>query len=343
MTLRDLAKLADLSPSAISLALRDSPRISAATKERVRALAAEHGYTPDARIVDMMRHLRKPRTQRERACFGIISLYDHQRPWEQSTHLTRIHEGMTRRASEIGYRLEPLWLRAPGLTLRRFDEILRTRGIEGLLCFGSPRVDDDFPATLDRYAVVTVGFSIKTKLHRVTSRPYRDTFHACERLHALGYRRIGLVLSDYEDSRTEHSHSAAYLGWCDAMLGSSQHALPILRLNEIEAGPFLRWRSDHSPDAIVLVHSPAAIAQLKLILDVHQIRRPADLGVAVLSHMVEGSGFAGLQQNQTLMGAWAVELLAARIANRDFGIPAIPRVEMVESQWIDGPSLRPSA
>ncbi len=339
MTLRELAKLADLSPSAISLALRDSPRISAATRERVRALAAKHGYQPDARIVDMMRHLRKPRTQRERACFGIVSLYDHQRPWERSIHLTRIHEGMTRRAAEIGYRLEPLWLRAPGLTIRRFDQILRARGIEGLLCFGSPNVDDEFPVALDRYAVVTVGFSIRTKLHRVTSRPYRDTFHACDRLHALGYRRIGLVLSTHEDRRTEYSHTSAYLGWCDASLGAHT-ALPILRLDEIEAGPFLRWRADHEPDAVVVVHSPAAVAQFKLVLEVHGIRPPTDLGVAVLSHMVEGSGFAGLQQNQHLMGAWAVELLAARIANRDLGIPAIPRVEMVESQWIDGPSLR---
>jgi LacI family transcriptional regulator len=338
MTLRDLAKLADLSPSAISLALRDSPRISEATKARVRALAAEHGYEPDARIVDMMRHLRKPRTQRERACFGVISFYDHQRPWDKSPHLARIHKGMTKRASEIGYRLEPLWLKAPGLTLRRFREILDTRGIEGLLCFGSPNVDEEFPATLNHYAVVTVGFSIKTPLHRVTSRPYRDTFHACERLHALGYRRIGLILSDYEDRRTEHSHSAAYLGWCDAHLGTGT-SLPILRLDEIEAGPFLQWRAAHQPDALVLIHSPAAIAQFKLVLDVQGIRRPQDLGVAVLSHMIEGSGFAGLQQNQHLIGAWAVELLAARIANRDLGIPAIPRIEMVESQWIDGPSL----
>jgi len=189
-----------------------------------------------------------------------------------------------------------------------------------------------------RFAIGAVGVSIKTKLHRVTSRPYRDTFHVWERLRALGYRRVGLVLSDYEDRRTEHSHSSAYLGWCDATLGADG-ALPILRLDEIEAGPFLRWRADHRPDAVVVVHSPSAVAQFKLVLDVHEIRRPEDLGVAVLSHMVEGSGFAGLQQNQFLMGAWAVELLAARIANRDFGIPAIPRIEMVESQWIDGPSL----
>ena len=70
------------------------------------------------------------------------------------------------------------------------------------------------------------------------------------------------------------------------------------------------------------------------------IRVPSDLGVAVLSQILDGSGFSGLQQNQPLMGAWAVELLAARISNRDFGIPANPRIEMVESQWVENRSLR---
>jgi hypothetical protein len=40
------------------------------------------------------------------------------------------------------------------------------------------------------------------------------------------------------------------------------------------------------------------------------------------------------------MGAWMVELLAARIANRDFGIPAVPRTELVESEWVKGESLK---
>jgi hypothetical protein len=35
-----------------------------------------------------------------------------------------------------------------------------------------------------------------------------------------------------------------------------------------------------------------------------------------------------------------VELLVDRIANRDFGFPASPRIEMVESVWVNGASLR---
>ena len=32
--------------------------------------------------------------------------------------------------------------------------------------------------------------------------------------------------------------------------------------------------------------------------------------------------------------------LAARIANRDFGMPLNPRTELVESEWITGDSLK---
>jgi len=33
-------------------------------------------------------------------------------------------------------------------------------------------------------------------------------------------------------------------------------------------------------------------------------------------------------------------LLVSRVIHRDFGIPATPHIEMVESRWIDGTTLR---
>ncbi len=339
MNVRHIAKLAGVSPSAVSLALRDSPRISAPTKARVLQLARETGYTPDARIVGLMRHLRKPRAVRQQACFGVISFYDSPRPWEKSRHLAGIHEGMQRRARELGYRLEPLWLRAPGMTYRRFGDILATRGIDGLLCFGSPDFHQEFPVELGGHAIVTVGLSIRTPLHRVTSHFYNDTLNALNRLHALGYRRPGLVLGRHEDTRSAYAHSAAYLGWCENILGA-QAALPLLRMHEIEEPALADWVVGNRPDVVVFVHLPEMIARFRAGLRRLRISIPQALGVVVLSHAVEGSGFSGLQQNQRLMGSWAVELLAARIANQDLGIPVNPRTEMVESEWIEGGSLQ---
>ncbi|HET7536142.1 MAG TPA: LacI family DNA-binding transcriptional regulator [Candidatus Didemnitutus sp.] len=338
MNVRHIAKLVGLSPSAVSLALRDSPKISAATKKRIRQIAEKAGYKPDARVVAMMTHLRKPRAVRQQACFGVISFYDSLRPWEKSRHMARIHEGMTRRADQLGYRLEPLWLRAPGMTYRRFGDILDARGIDGLLCFGSPDFNQEFPAELGTRAVVVVGLSIQTPLHRVTSHFYNDTVNALNRVYALGYRRPGLVLGLHEDMRSANAHAAAYLGWYDHVLGNK--APPVLRLREVEEPALTTWLVKQRPDVIVFVHLPDMIARFRAVLNRLQIEVPRRLGVIVLSHQVEGTGFSGLQQNQNLMGAWAVELLAARIANRDFGIPTNPRTEMVESEWINGGSLR---
>jgi LacI family transcriptional regulator len=304
----------------------------------VLKIARETVYTPDARIADLMRHLRKPRDVRQQACFGVISFYDTLRPWEGSRHLTRIYEGMQARAAELGYRLEPLWLRAPGMSCRRFDEILVTRGIDGLLCFGSPDFNEEFPAELGQHAIVTVGLSIRTPLHRVTSHFYNDTLHALERVQALGYKRPGLVLGAYEDTRSAYAHSAAYLGWCEHVHGPGA-ALPILRLQGLEEPALTEWLVRQRPDVLIFVHLPGMIARLRAVLRRLQIGVPKRLGVVVLSHEVQGTGFSGLQQNQRLMGAWAVELLAARIANHDLGIPASPRTELVESEWIEGGSL----
>lgn len=338
MNLRHLAKLADLSPSAVSLALRDSPKISAATKKRIRKLAEKTGYRADAKVVAMMSHLRKPRAVRQAACFGVISFYDQPRPWENSRHLTRIFQGMTRRADELGYRLEPIWLREPGMTFPRVRGILETRAIEGLLCFGSPNFEQEFPVELGRCAVVTVGLSIRPPMHRVTSHFYNDTLNVLNRVHRLGYRRPGLVLGSYEETRTAHSHTAAYLGWCEHFLGA-ERALPILRVTNVEKKSLAAWLEKNTPDVLIFVHLPEAIAPFRAALREQRLRVPAQLGVAVLSHTVQGTGFSGLQQNQHVMGAWAVELLAARIANHDLGRPTHPRIEMVESEWVDGGSL----
>ncbi|HZZ59348.1 MAG TPA: LacI family DNA-binding transcriptional regulator [Opitutaceae bacterium] len=339
MNLRELARLARLSPAAVSLALRGSGEVSAATRERVRRLADEHGYRPDPAIAEVMRRLRRPADQRRMACFAVISFYDKPHPWEDSRHLTLIYEGMRRRANELGYRLEPLWLRAPGMTYRRFRSILDTRGIEGLLCFGSPDFNQEFPAELDHYAVVTVGLSIRTPLHRVTSHFYNDTVRVLNEVRKLGYRRPGLVVGRYEEARSGHAHTAAYLGWCEHAFGPRQ-ALPVHLDEGGEEGPLLEWLRAQRPDVVILVHLPAILPRIRAALESRRIRVPRDLGIAALSHTLAGTGFSGLEQNQDLMGAWMVELLAGRLASRDLGIPANPRLEMVEGRWVPGRTLR---
>jgi len=54
MTTRELARLAGVSSATVSLALRDHPRISKATKSRIVCLARNHGYVVDGRLSELM-------------------------------------------------------------------------------------------------------------------------------------------------------------------------------------------------------------------------------------------------------------------------------------------------
>jgi DNA-binding LacI/PurR family transcriptional regulator len=339
MSIRRIARSTRLSLATVSLALRDSNKISEATKRRVREAARRLGYRPSAQVAEVMSHVRLSRDPRNESCLALVSFYDGERPWEGSLHLRRICDGMKTRATALGYRLEPLWMRAPGMTPRRLRAILDTRGIEGLLCLGSPRIDEQFPAEFDHYAIVTQGWSIRTPLHRVVNHAFNDTWRALDKLYALGYRRPGLAIGHYEEVRGAHANVSAYLGWCDHMQGSAT-GVPVMRLDRLEEAPFLEWLTQQRPDAVLLVHIYDVVSDCQQLLRKLGLRVPDDLGLAVLSQNLEGTGLSGLQENQRVIGAWAVELVVARIMNRDFGVPAAPRVEMVDSLWVEGRTLR---
>jgi LacI family transcriptional regulator len=339
MSLRRIAAEAGVSPSTVSLALRQSPKIPAGTRARILKIAKRLGYRPDGKLTELMAHLRLARTPKNEACFGVVSLYPDARPWTHSLHLTRIYEGMAARAEALGYRLEPFWLREPGMTLRRIRSILDARGIQGLLCFGSPQLEEAWPTELDHYAIVTQGLSIKTPLHRVVSHVYNDMWRLLDKVHSLGYRRPGLVIGRYEEERSAHAYLSVYLGWSHLVLGSPA-AIPVLQLERVEEQPIASWYAKHRPDVLLFVHHYDALPGFEAILRRQKLRAPRDVGVAVISQSLGGTEFSGLQENQNLLGSWAVELLVSRIMNRDFGIPTNPRIEMVEREWVDGSTLR---
>ncbi len=339
MSIRQIARLAGVSPSTVSLALQHSPRLATETRRRIVAIGKKLGYRPDPKVTALMAQLRASRVAPAMACLGVVSLYDTERPWEIRPHFRRIYEAMERRARELGYRLEPIWLRAPGMTPRRARSILLARGIQGLVSFGGPDVDEPFPRELDEFAIVTLGQSLRTHLHRVASNFFRDMWNTLERVNALGYRRPGLVLGKYDDARSGHACAGAYLGWCEH---DPRHApaLQILRMDQVESEAIARWLSEQKPDVIVFAHLSDRVGELASVLAANRIRVPRDLGVAVVTQNIEGTRFSGMQQSQLLMGTRAVELVVSRIISQDFTIPVHPRIELVESEWVEGKSLR---
>ena len=336
MSVYKIAKVLGKSPSAVSLALNGSPKVSVALKELVAIEARRISYMPSGKLSELMSQIRAAKESKSLGCFAVMSLYDDPCPWQKSLHYSRIYQGMIKSAEALGFRLEPLWLKAPGMTPDRFKGILEARGIKGMLCFGSPKMKEKFPCPLSHFATVTMGLSIDQPMNRVIPNFHNDCILTLDKLHELGYRRPGIIYGSLD--RVIISLSA-YLGWCAFTLGRNQ-TIPPLEIEASSYAKFASWRKRYKPDVLILVIRDSEIQKFLATIKSEGVQIPEDIGVAVITPTIENDGLSGIRQNQALMGDRAVKLLLSRINSQDFGPPEHPRVEMVDGEWIEGASIR---
>lgn len=122
-SLKDIAQLAGVTPTAVSYALRNKPGVSPAKRERILRLAKELGYAPDARIDSWMAQVRAAKSK------SLLPIVWLNTAWEKDAwHRYRFHspyfEGACARALELGYKIEEIWCAEPGLTMKRLTKIL---------------------------------------------------------------------------------------------------------------------------------------------------------------------------------------------------------------------------
>lgn len=342
MTMRELAQLAGVSQATISLALRNHPRISAETKARVAALVKKHKYVVDGRVSELMRTIRSHSTDQLTGCLGLISFYPEEHPWlslKRRPHLARLHRSMVKRAGELGYRVEPFWVRNPAMNLKRLSRILEARGILGLLSLGAPDLEEEIPPELRPFLIVTQGTSIATHLHRILGHWVHDTTLLLTTLKARGYRRPGLILQQHQDGRNAHIIAAMYLYF-------SRYDFDRLDIPILYAGSFVdqaalgQWYAEHRPDVLVYYDHENHYPSIEAFLKKRKLAVPRDIGLAVLDATVHIDGITGVHQNIEQMGVSAVDMLVSRLQHGETGIPKVAKVESVEGTWIEGETLR---
>lgn len=337
-SIRDIAEAAGVSHTTVSLALRGNPRISAAVRRRVERAAAKAGYRRDARVAELMAHLRTLRLRPDASTLGFVTAWPTREGWQDSPNHRRFHAGVLARARELGYRVEDFWLREPGMTSRRMSSILRTRGIRGLILQSLPRAHGHLSLEWRHFAAVAKGLTItRPRLHRVTSSHFEDMRLVVHHLRRHGYRRPGLVLDADLDARTDQAWTAAYL--LDQQQRPARERIPALVLDsDREAQTFDRWCAHHRPDAILFsrLPVPAWLAE-------RGTRVPDDVGLVHLDWSPEVAPLAGIDADAGAAGGAAVDLLVGQLHANECGIPSREKIVAVRGRWVPGASLRPAA
>jgi LacI family transcriptional regulator len=338
VTIRDVAARCGCSQPTVSLALSNSPRLPAATRLRVQAVARQMSYRTHPLVAAHMRSRRQRATTPSGPGLALINAQLTPDGWRHSTAtvLRQMYTGAMARARERGYSPQEFWLHREGLSHARLSDILRARGISGLLVGPGSNLTLDLALEWDAFASVQLGSAhLRPTLHRVMNDHYQSAMLAVQECHRLDYRRPGLVLQSSLSASHEHRWEAGYLMAC--RLRRELSPPPTLYLESMDdRAALLRWIKRHRPD-VVIEATERTIAQH---LASAGYVAPAKIGVVTLGSPVLGGPISGAVQDGHAMGANAIDLLIGLVERNETGIPARPITQMTASVWNEGKSVR---
>ncbi len=337
VTIKDIAKVAGVHFTTVSLALRDHPSLLPATKARIREVAERMGYVPNP-VFSALTHFHLHGRVRAVAP-RVAYLINH--PLDQGAALYRpqqqILEGAREQARALGYELEVIAVGVEGNESLRLDAFLKEQNITGVVLAA---FDPGFaPVTLDwdEYSIVKIdSLHMDPPAPVVGSDHRQDVRLAFQRLRALGYRRIGLAIGRADEDATERLYTAGYL--------LEQNAIPAAeRVPELlfpyncsmaQAGELLGgWIRSHRVDAVLCNWS--VIGEM---LRAAGLLVPEQVACASLCLLDRGSELAGVCPNPGVVGAKAVSLVAAMLKSGERGVPQFASRTFVKSSWQDGAS-----
>ena len=336
-TLKDIAGLTGLSLMTVSRALRNAPRVAEATRAKVLAAARELGYHPDPHLTRMMQMVRSKKPIRVRATLAVIREHIPKDALLSQSYQYVSIEDIRCRARGYGYEVEEFWLGRNGLTPDRLNKILYARGIEGVIV--SPQSEELPCRKLDYtgFSAVTFGYAMRDPLlHIATSNMTLGIKNAAQALRDKGYRRIGLVVTNWIDDRSQFGYSGGMFHFQQSL--PDEEVVPMLLLphNDIKHDfkIFTSWFNEHDPDVLISFdsHVPDWLRKLKL-------RIPEDIGFVVHDWTPRMEQYAGINHRRDQVAAAAVDLVVSLLSHNEHGCPFVPRQIMITPTWVDGPSI----
>ncbi|HEU5077676.1 MAG TPA: LacI family DNA-binding transcriptional regulator [Opitutaceae bacterium] len=329
-TMRDVARLAGgVHPSTVSLALRNHPGISEATRKRVRAAARTLGYRPDPLLDAFNTHRLEVLPHKALPVIAYISDFDSRQALEKSHAHSGYWLGARAAAESLHCQIELFLLSKAQLTPERLHSILRARGITSLVLGAcrshTTRVAFDWP---DYSAAKIESPHLDAPIYGIISDHRQSARLAFRKLRALGYRRIGLATTPGGMPRQDELSRAGYL--LEQRVCAGERLPAPLDLDETpDAGVVLRWIQTNRLDAVI-----SDRLELREILSGKGLR----VGFAGLDVPRNDEQFAGIVIDHGRVGAQAVEQVVSLMRANQRGLPATSSCTHVPVAWQDGKS-----
>jgi DNA-binding LacI/PurR family transcriptional regulator len=316
VSLKDLAAHLNLSPSTISFVLNDTPgrSIPEATRERIRAAAAEFNYKPNMIARSL---LGKPMHS-----IGILL------PVLGEGYHSQVLSGIGDLLMEEGYFYFTVHHRHKENLIKEYPALLQARGVEGILA-----IDTKLTSPLPLPAVLIAGHTTLPDVTNVVLDHEHAARLALRHLYDLGHRKIVYMKGQTVSTDTELRWSATMKVARELGLAIDEHLT--IQLAKDSTSPEISYPGIHDLleskqkfTAILCFNDISAMGSIRALHD-YGFHVPHDVSIVGFDDIQSASyhvpSLTTIRQPLKLMGSTAAAALLRRMAHET--LPTLMTVE----------------
>jgi LacI family transcriptional regulator len=335
VTLADVAEAAGVARSTVSKAFHGYSSVSEKTRHHILETAERLGYRPNPLVQTLMAQLHTRRRRQDMTPL-IAVVHAWEESWGQKPVYADFARGARARAQELGFKLEEFSIHKEAGSLERMAQILRNRGVQGVLLAQAPADFQELDLPIENFSCATLGPSLRRpRINRAGPDHFKAMRLALENCRRLGYQRPGFAVSEVADRRLHGIWRGAFLGRVQDLY-PGQPAVPVHRNREDDPRGFHQWLRQHAPD-VIITHGLEARRWTREA----GIAIPRELGLAGLGVSGDQDEFAGVDLQTSLAGGEALNLIVNQMHLNQRGIPANRITVLVEPRWVAGRTLPP--
>ena len=340
VSIRRIAEKLGISKSAVSLALKDSPRIKKETVLRVKKAAEELGYRKNSMVSNMMSHMRKSSVGNFRETIALLNGNRDKNAFKNHSTLPIYKKSVMKEAAEFGYNIDEFWLLDPLLNCKKLSSIMRARGIRGGIIMGHTEdcVFKSYAKIWSDFKIVSVGISVHNPAYElVCSNQFEVSRKAVERLVQLGFRRPAIVV----DKDIDYLVDGRFYGGFFSALYDADIKERIDPFGESINSPtyylnLQKFIERENPDVILYMFGKTGDFISKYLRQKDGSKYP----IAQLERRNDGKIFArdwsGMEQNNDISAEFAVRRLAALL---NMPSPNYGPTTLIPPTWVESKLL----
>ncbi|MCB1123933.1 MAG: LacI family transcriptional regulator [Verrucomicrobiae bacterium] len=330
-TLQMIADRAGVSKMTVSRVLRNHPNCGKETRKRVERIAKELNYKKHPLVSALMTDLRYKKKSAFKPIIALLHLDQPKR--KLHPNLKNMRAGAKESAEAQGYDVEEFYMEEPGMTTKRMMQILKTRGIHGIIFEHSAQPDVSLEIDLSNYACVATKYSVTDPdLHRIETGQFHSILLSVKTLKRYGYKSFGLVVPVLAENISQFRRSGATL-YVQEQFPESER-IPILKTDDLKVYALKEWIERYRPE-VVLSQSIEVYEMLQEL----GYRIPEDFGFIHLGLFEFDGKLAGINPNWHEMGRIAANQVIDQLNRNERGVPEHPLVTLIKGEWVDGATL----